>query len=176
MKRFLLKKSTFEQKDSEGNTSSVNSSTELIQVEKEHFYMVFTKYINWIYGLRSGKTLALLLKLLDMMEYNTGIIDLSPTNRQLIMMELDMSQSSLTQCIGRLLEKEAIYRRQIVNQKTGEVIEARSSFVINPIMFWKGQNNERVALKVKFETMQDIDEDALMKEGYKMISVSEDED
>lgn len=176
MKKFLLKKNTLEHKDAEGNVYSTSTSTELIQVEREHFYMVFTKYVNWIYGLRSGKTLALLLKLLDMMEYNTGIIDLSPANRKMLMMELEMSQSSLTQCLSRLIEKEAIYKRSIVNPKTGEVIELKSSYIINPIMFWKGQNNERVALKVKFETMQDIDEKELQEEGFELITTPDNED
>lgn len=176
MKKFLLKKNTSQRVSPDGETTIMNDSMELVQLEQEKFYMVYTKYIQWIYGIRSGKTLALLFKLLDMMEYDTGIIDLSPSQRQLIMMELDMSPSSLTQALGKLLEKEAIYKRTMVNPNTGEIIELKGNYVINPIMFWKGRNKERVSLKVKFEPVQEINVDKLKEEGFELIEMHDHEE
>lgn len=148
---------------------------ELIQIESEPFYIVYTKYIKWIYGINSGKTLALLLKLLDMMEFNTGVVDVSRSKRQLLMTELGLSQSALSQRLNALLEKEAIYKRGVVDEKTGEMQELKGSYQVNPIMFWKGNLKERKALRVQFETIDEPDLNGFGDE-YTLFSFNDNEE
>lgn len=162
-KRFLYKSETVTHTSPDG-IEHTQETKELIQLESEPFYIVYTRYIKWIYGINSGKTLAVLMRLLDMMEFNTGIVDVSRTNRQILITELDLSQSSLTQCLNRLIEKEALYKRSIIDKRTGEVRELKGSYQVNPIMFWKGSLKERKALRVQFEAIDEPNPDELGKE------------
>lgn len=171
-KKFLYKTVITTVTTPEG-TEHTQETKELIQIESEPFYIVYTKYIKWIYGINSGKTLALLLKLLDMMEFNTGIIDISRSKRQLLMAELGLSQSALSQRLNVLLEKEAIYKRSIVDESTGEIHELKGSYQINPIMFWKGTLKDRRALRVQFTTIEEPIQDSLNTE-YSLFNFNDD--
>ena len=174
-KKFLYKSVITTHTSPEG-AEHTQETKELIQIESEPFYIVYTRYIKWIYGINSGKTLALLLKLLDIMEFNTGIIDVSRSKRQLLMAELGLSQSALSQRLNTLLEKEAIYKRSIVNEKTGEGQELKGSYLVNPIMFWKGTLKDRKALKVQFIPLEEEELRTLDDNEYSHIDIQEDED
>ena len=174
-KKFLYKTMVQTFKSQEG-TEHTTETKELIQLESEPFYIVYTKYIKWIYGINSGKTLALLLKLLDLMEFDTGVVDVSRSNRQLLIQELELSQSSLTQCLNRLLEKEAIYKRSVVNEKTGEITELKGSYIINPLMFWKGSLKSRKALRVQFSTLEEPTVEDFTNDGYELLDINDSAD
>lgn len=174
-KRFLYKSVVTTHTSPEG-VEHTEETKELVHLESEPFYIVYTRYIKWIYGINSGKTLAVLLRLLDMMEFNTGIVDVSRTNRQILIAELDLSQSSLTQCLNRLIEKEALYKRSIIDKRTGEVKELKGSYQVNPIMFWKGTLKDRKALKVQFIPLEEEELRTLDNNEYSYIDIQEDEE
>ena len=123
------------------------------------FYMTFIDYVKWIYGLTTITTLKVLYKLLEIAEYNTGEVSLSPGKRQEIMESIGIKKSAFTQALNQLVESGALEVKykldntgNIIIGKNGEPEIVRGEYRISPEMFWKGELKKRAELKVTFET------------------------
>lgn len=129
------------------------------KTDQDRFYMTFIDYVKWIYGLTTITTLKVLYQLLEIAEYNTGEISLSPGKRQEIMDAIGIKKSAFTQALNQLVESGALeikYRvdsnGNIIKNKDGAPEIVRGEYRISPEMFWKGELKKRAELKVTFET------------------------
>lgn len=130
------------------------------KIDQDKFYMTFIDYVKWIYGLTTITTLKVLYKLLEIAEYNTGEVSLSPGKRQEIMESIGIKKSAFTQALNQLVESGALkvkYKTDsagniIYNKETGEPEVVRGEYRVSPEMFWKGELKKRAELKVTFET------------------------
>ena len=128
--------------------------------EEDPFYMVFIDFVKWMYNITSVGSLKLLPKLLELAEFNTGNISLSPGIRTILMEELNMSKSTFTRALNDLIENKALFKTYStpIDEETGELLEnqkkeIKGEYVINPEMFWKGSLKDRTELRVKFEAV-----------------------
>lgn len=122
------------------------------KIDQDKFYMTFIDYVKWIYGLTTITTLKVLYKLLEIAEYNTGEVSLSPGKRQEIMESIGIKKSAFTQALNQLVESGALELKYKTDKETGELIPIRGEYRISPEMFWKGELKKRTELKVTIET------------------------
>ena len=130
------------------------------KMDQDKFYMTFIDYVKWIYGLTTITTLKVLYKLLELADYNTGELSLSPGKRQEIMESIGIKKSAFTQALNQLVESGALelkYKTDndgnfLCDPDTGELEIVRGEYRISPEMFWKGELKKRAELKVTFET------------------------
>lgn len=127
------------------------------KIDQDKFYMTFIDYVKWIYGLTTITTLKVLYKLLEIAEYNTGEVSLSPGKRQEIMESIGIKKSAFTQALNQLVESGALEVKHKVDKNTGELIPVRGEYRISPEMFWKGELKKRTELKVTIETKYEED-------------------
>ncbi len=128
--------------------------------EEDPFYMVFIDFVKWMYNITSVGSLKLLPKLLEIAEFNSGKISLSPGKRDEIQKELQMSKSTFTRALNDLIENNAIFKTYStpIDEETGEILESekkeiKGEYLVNPEMFWKGSLKDRAELRVKFEAV-----------------------
>lgn len=119
--------------------------------EDDPFYMTFLRYVKWIYGLTGVAPFKLLLKLIDIAQFNTGRVSLTTGKRKEIIDELCVSEVAFYKSLKQLLDQEVLYKVYKTDPDTGEQIEMKGEFFINPDMFWKGELNKRKELRVIFE-------------------------
>lgn len=127
------------------------------KIDQDKFYMTFIDYVKWIYGLTTITTLKVLYKLLEIAEYNTGEVSLSPGKRQEIMESIGIKKSAFTQALNQLVESGALEVKYKTDKDTGELIPVRGEYRISPEMFWKGELKKRTELKVTIETKYEDD-------------------
>lgn len=130
---------------------------------KDPFYMTFLNFVKWMYGLKGIAPFKVLLHLINIAEFNTGRVHLSTGERRIMLNTLEISEVALYQALKQLLEVGAIKRVYYVDKKTGEQIEMKGEYLINPEMFWKGELTKRKELTVIFKS--DIVEDEEKEEN-----------
>ena len=109
MAKGFIKSNEVIYKDENGIERKRTISKEFTQkVDQDKFYMTFIDYVKWIYGLTTITTLKVLYKLLEIAEYNTGELSLSPGKRQEIMEEIGIKKSAFTQALNQLVESGAL--------------------------------------------------------------------
>lgn len=91
------------------------------KMDQDKFYMTFIDYVKWIYGLTTITTLKVLYKLLEIAEYNTGEVSLSPGKRQEIMESIGIKKSAFTQALNQLVESGALEVKYKLDN-TGNII------------------------------------------------------
>lgn len=143
-----------------------------IDTSAEPFYITFLNYVGWMYDIRGNVALNVMAQLMDLAEFNTGLVNLSTDSRRRIMDAVGISGSALSRAISVLESKGAIARHRYVNKRTGEYIESKCSYVINPEMFWKGDMKSRKKLVVSFRAIYS-DDDPLPDGRYSSTSTSE---
>jgi len=92
-----------------------------------------------MYNVKSATTIKILHQLMEMADFNTGEVSLSPGKRKDIMDQFNISRSSFTQSLNYLIEQDILQQKvkEIVNKDTGELIkeEVKGEYRINPDMF-----------------------------------------
>lgn len=145
--------------DENGQLQSTTTHKEFVHkvTESEPFYMVFIDYVKWMYNVKSATTIKILHQLMEMADFNTGEVSLSPGKRKDIMDQFNISRSSFTQSLNYLIEQNILQRKvkEVINKDTGELIkeEVKGEYRINPDMFWKGDLKKRKELRVTFEAV-----------------------
>ena len=91
--------------------------------------ITYLNTISWVYKLNSMVTYKLIYKLLEKVNYNSNIINISSKMRKQICKELNISNSSYITGIKQLIELELI---------SGD----KGQYSINKEMFWKGDFNQ----------------------------------
>jgi hypothetical protein len=104
-----------------------------VKVTSESFYMTFIDYISPVYGIRNPTDRKVLDALNTMAEFNTGVVRLTPRDRQELCDSLGIALQTFTNSIKSLKALSLI---------TGE----RGHYEINPKIFWKGTTDARAKL------------------------------
>lgn len=137
-------------------TQTTNEHGELIDQEvkksfliteplrNDSYYSSFIDFLAPYFELKSEKAKDLCCMLCCMAEYNTGRVDISTASRIKICEKMGINNDNLSTYIKMLKEKQIL----IPDEKYKGV------FIINPYMFWKGENKLRTdvikEIKVEF--------------------------
>ena len=113
--------------------SETAEKTYVIKKETEPFFLTYSKQMSLLYNITSLAAIKILWKFLELAQYNTGIVLLTPLFRKKIISELDISESIFNKSIKMLTELKII---------SG----SRGTYQINPEIHWKGSSNTREKL------------------------------
>lgn len=133
--------------------------TVVLRANDDPFYIVYYNFIDWMYDLHSDSCRAVMQWLMEHAEYNTGRVRMTTDDRYEITRVAHITRFTLTAAIDKLIANGAIKREVVVDTATGEERIAKSTYIINPFMFWKGELSKRNALKVIFEADYDTSSD-----------------
>lgn len=141
-------------KDKDG-TERVRTTKKVVvhKLETENFYMVFANYVHWLYGLKGVVPVKVLHYLMEHAQINTGRVAMTPGMRRDILEDLDISRTAFTKAIDQLVELKVLSRVYRTVEETGEMIERKGEYMMNPEMVWKGDKEKRKELKVTFEAV-----------------------
>jgi len=139
-------------KDENGNERvSIERKVYTHPTEGENFYFVFVNYVKWMYDLKGVVPVKVLHCLMEEASVNTGMVSISTGKRTEIITKLGISRGAFYLAINQLVEAKAITKMYMDNPETGERIEMKGNYRINPEMLWKGDKTKRNKLIVKFE-------------------------
>lgn len=113
-----------------------------IQTTVDKFYMTFIEFAKPRLKIKFASDHLVLATLCDMATYNTGVVRITPQDRDEMSVTLELSKQQLTNSLTRLKKLDLI---------TGD----RGTFTINPQVFWKGDTKTRESL-LKDEGVQII--------------------
>lgn len=111
------------------------------KINSDNFYMIFSDYSNRLYRVNSGVAHNVFIWLCTHAEFNTAKVSLTSADRSDLRAELDISDSQLTHALKILKDKSLI---------TGE----RGRFIINPEVFWKGDQRIRKSELLKNKELE----------------------
>lgn len=118
--------------------------------KQEEFFMTYCKYLSSFYELKYADDIKIIIKFNEWAEFDTGKVDLTSKKRLEITEALGIRNDSISKSLRRLLDAGLI---------NGE----RGSYIINPVIFWKGDKAKRKellegeGLKVEFNFKIDSD-------------------
>ena len=123
------------------------------KMETENFYMVFANYVHWVYGLKGIVPIKVLHYLMENAQVNTGRVALTPGMRSDVLEVMNISRGAFFSAINQLVELGVLSKVYKTNEETGEMVERKGEYMINPEMLWKGDKEKRKELKVTFEAV-----------------------
>ena len=107
------------------------SKTYIIKLdESDKFFMVYYNMLKSFYQIKYLKDVMLLIKLVELADYNTGVVTIATKTREAISKELNVNKSNLSAMFKRLSDLELI---------RGE----KGVYTINEGVFWKGEASVR---------------------------------
>lgn len=129
--------------------SETISKTFSVKKDSEPFFLTYSKYMSVLFNLNSLSAVKLLWKMLEMAQYNTGVVSITSQLKKQILSDLDISVSIYGKAINMLKEAEII---------SGE----RGLYLINPKIHWKGdfktrENLIKSGIKVTIEPNTDFE-------------------
>lgn len=98
--------------------------------KQEEFFVTYCNYLSSFYGLKYADDLKMIIKLNEWAIFDTGEVSLTPKRRLEVTEELGIRNDSISKSIKRLRDKDLI---------SGD----KGTFIINPIIFWKGDRSKR---------------------------------
>lgn len=132
-KKHFVSSKRIEHIDPETGEITTTETDKLVTVnlgKQEEFFMVFCNYLSSFYGLKYADDIKMVVKLNEWAQFDTGHVDLTPSKRLDIMNGLGMRNDAISKSLKRLRDK-------------GLISGDRGSYVINPIIFWKGDKAKR---------------------------------
>ena len=130
MKKLLREETTFNQSTGEIVTTSKTIS---IPTSSEAFYMSYIENMSKIFDIKSLIDMKVLTKLSMLAGFNTGIVSLSPADRDDILNSVGINNQQMSKSLKSLVSLELI---------SG----SKGRYIINPAVFWKGDAKSREAL------------------------------
>ena len=103
------------------------------KVDQDSFYMVYIDSIGPLFNLTSASARNLLAWMCSNAEFNTGKIDISTANRKEICNKFGITNATISNNISKLK------KLKLIDGDDG-------SYIINPKIFWKGDNKARSEL------------------------------
>jgi len=122
--------------DSETGEVRSTETTKVFKInmgKQEEFFMTFCNYMSSFYELKYADDIKIIIKFNEWAEFDTGTVDLTPKKRLEITTDLGIRNDSISKSLRRLLDK-------------GLISGNRGSYIINPIIFWKGDKAKRKEL------------------------------
>lgn len=104
-----------------------------VQTSTEEFFQVYCRLIASVYELKYADDIKILIKFCEIAEFNTGRVMIPAQERKLICETMGIHTTNLSKSIKRLKDKKLI---------DGD----KGSYIINPIIFWKGEKSKRAQL------------------------------
>ena len=123
------------------------------KMESENFYFVFTNYVQWLYDLKGVVPVKVLHYLMEHCQINTGRVSLTSGMRMGLVNDLGISRGAFIAAIKQLNDLGVLTKVYYTDKQTGEQIESRGEYMMNPEMVWKGDREKRKELKVTFEAI-----------------------
>lgn len=136
------------------------------RTDGENFYYIFANYVGWMYDLKGGIALKILLFFMEHAQLNTGKVLLTTGMRQTIVEDMEISKSAFTKAIKQLVDVRAISEVYRTNKQTGEQVKLKGEYMINPEMLWKGDKDKRTELIIEFKAIyeDEKEEERMQKE------------
>ena len=103
------------------------------KVTQDSFYMVYIDSISPLFNLTSASARNLLAWMCSNAEFNTGKIDISSANRKEICSKFNITNATISNNITKLKNLK------LIDGDNGQ-------YIINPKIFWKGDNKARAEL------------------------------
>ena len=125
----LLREVVIEDRET-GEVTSVEKTFSIKTDTQDEFFMTYIKNMSSFFKLKSIVDIKMITKFCILAEYNTGKVILASATRLEISEELEISSSQISKSINSLKGLKLI---------TGD----KGAYVINPMLFWKGQNKTR---------------------------------
>lgn len=131
--KHFLESKVHEYADSESGEVLRTETTKVFKVnvgKQEEFFMVFCNYLSSFYELKYADDIKLIIKLNEWAAFDTAAVQLTSKRRLEIINELGIRNDSISKSLKRLKDK-------------GLISGDRGDFIINPIIFWKGDKSKR---------------------------------
>lgn len=113
--------------------SETDKFVEIKLGRQEEFFITYCKYLSSFYELKYADDIKIIIKFNEWAEFDTGKVDLTPRKRLKITDDLGIRNDSISKSLRRLLD-------------IGLISGGKGSYVINPIIFWKGDKAKRKEL------------------------------
>lgn len=136
--KHFLESRSHEQFDPETGEIIKTEVTKVFKInmgKQEPFFMTYCSYLSSFYQLKYADDIKIIIKLNEWAQFDTGEVQLSPKRRLEITEELKIRNDAISKSLKRLKEKSLI---------SGE----KGAYLINPIIFWKGDKAKRRELLV----------------------------
>jgi len=98
--------------------------------KQEEFFMTYCNYLGSFYGLKYADDIKMIIKLNEWALFDTGGVQLTSKRRLDITLELGIRNDAISKSLRRLKEK-------------GLIVGDKNDYVINPVIFWKGDRSKR---------------------------------
>lgn len=135
-KKHFIESKTAEYTDPETGEILRTDTTKVFKInmgKQEEFFMTFCNYLSSFYELKYADDIKMIIKLNEWALFDTGEVSLTPKRRLEITNELNIRNDSISKSLKRLRDKDLI---------SGD----KGEFIINPIIFWKGDKGKRKEL------------------------------
>jgi predicted transcriptional regulator len=132
MKKKLVNSKTVQRTTPEGILVDQEiSKTYVIKLDDtDKFFMIYYNMLRGFYQIKYLKDVMLLIRLVEMADYNTGTVTIAAKTREDLCKELEVTRSNLSPMFKRLVDLELIF---------GE----KGVYTINEGVFWKGDASIR---------------------------------
>lgn len=149
----MTQKDMFQVQRSDGSVE-IRETVKKIEIttDKDPFYMTFLNFVSWMWDLRGNVSLQVMSRLMQIAEYNSGLVKLTAGEREDMLEEMHISSPAFSRAIAELISKGALAKVTKTNTSTGEIRVLKGQYMINPRMFWKGDLSKRQTLMITFET------------------------
>lgn len=104
-----------------------------LKVNKENFFMTYIETISSLWGLNNANDRKVLDCLCSFADYNTGIAFISYNRRKDIESRLNITSQQISNSLNNL-------------KKNGIIVGDRGEYAINPNLFWRGNDEERLKM------------------------------
>jgi len=125
--------------------------------DREEFICTYLEYVKWLFHINSLIQVQVLAYMAYKADFNEGTFDMSTDHRNYLMSELGVDTTAISRALRKLLESGVIKRSSYVDAN-GVEREAKSRYVINPTLLWKGDMNNRKKLIVTFTSVSEGEE------------------
>lgn len=133
MAKRILTKSNIKQvvDESTGELKIVETEkTYTVRIEPDRFYMVFFEKMASFYGIKHLSDIKLIICMCELAEFNTGVVYLTPKNREFIVGKTKISLSNISRNLKRLMA-------------LGLLSCEKGNYTVSPEVFWKGDTKTR---------------------------------
>ena len=130
MKKMLYEETKFDSTTGEIHTTSKSFC---VKTNSESFYMTYIENMSKFFDIKSIVDMKVLAKLSILAGFNTGIVSLSPADRDDILNSLGINNQQMSKALKSLCT-------------LGLISGSKGRYVVNPAIFWKGDAKSREAL------------------------------
>lgn len=138
-KTHFLESTTHEFIDPETGQLNYTEKKKVVKInmgKQEEFFMTYCNYLKSFYNLKYADDIKIIIKMNEWAVFDTGSVQLTPKRRLEITDELGIRNDAISKSLKRLRDTNVI---------EGD----KGDYIINPVMFWKGDRAKRRELLMK---------------------------